>query len=773
MFPSTLAHICVMAVMLGTTLSSFDRLGGQEPNQAGRSDLPPGAVLRLGSGRFLHGGEIRALAFAPNGKLLASASANRQDPTIRLWDVQTGREAMTLKGHKGMVAHLAFLPGGDAKAPAILVSGGGDSTIRFWNVKTGAELPQVINHPGPVAALAISPDGKKIATGSASAKQVFLWDTTSGNELRRWEAHEHGVVGLCFGSLGKTLASAGGIMRTLRGGGPRDDKTLALWDSGSGKLLKHFTGHDFEVTGIVLSPDGKILIAGGPFYRGGSPVWWDTETGKKLHNARTSCYGIALTPGDKTIAVADMNEIHFFDVETAAPQQPLRHKHRVFVKAMAFSPDGSTLATGGDEGRIVLWDARRRTQKGDDKSPSHDVRSVAVSRDGTAILTLGGDGAVLWDRSNGRVLRKLEPAEDKRPRPAASASFLPDQRTLLLTHWDEGISYWNWKAGTHERDVSIENDFKHRTLSVSADGSVYVTGGHQADDLLVRQASNGKVVRKLPAPVHKGRVFVRATALSPNGEHLLAVGLFDQQLYELETGKPVYKTGYSGFAPAFSPGGVVNAIWALKSFPNAVELTETATGKELARFTFKGKAAAHAEHITFSPDGRMVILVESGLRPGDVGTAYLFEIATGKLLKTLSGHRGKIHMAAFTPDSKALVTGSDDGTALVWDLTGLLAPEKVDVKACWGELAMPERRTAYGAFCRLRAVPDAAVPFLKQELIKAAPVAELELLRRAWAIRLLEDVASASAREVLQDLARDNAEAQAALRRLQRRVPRP
>jgi WD40 repeat protein len=123
----------------------------------------------------LHGGEIRAIAFSPDGKRLASASADWQNRAIRLWDVETGREVMSLKGHKGPVSRLAFVPGGAGKA-ATLVSGGADSTIRFWNIKTGTELSQIVNHPGAVADFAVSPDGKKIVSGSTAAKHIFPWD---------------------------------------------------------------------------------------------------------------------------------------------------------------------------------------------------------------------------------------------------------------------------------------------------------------------------------------------------------------------------------------------------------------------------------------------------------------------------------------------------------------------------------------------------------------------------------------------------------------------
>ncbi len=95
--------------------------------------------------------------------------------------------------------------------------------------------------------------------------------------------------------------------------------------------------------------------------------------------------------------------------------------------------------------------------------------------------------------------------------------------------------------------------------------------------------------------------------------------------------------------------------------------------------------------------------------------------------------------------------------------------KKVDVSACWAELAGADRLAAYVAFCRLRLTPDETIPFLKKELAKQAPAAELEKTRRAWAIRLLEDLNTPSAQAVLQSLAESTPEAEAAIKRLKRK----
>ena len=123
----------------------------------------------------------------------------------------------------------------------------------------------------------------------------------------------------------------------------------------------------------------------------------------------------------------------------------------------------------------------------------------------------------------------------------------------------------------------------------------------------------------------------------------------------------------------------------------------------------------------------------------------------------------------------SLVSGSNDGTALVWDLAGVLPPEKAfDGAALWDDLKSTNRMQAYKAFCRLLAAPKEAVALLKDEFGKTD--GPQESLRREWAIRLLEHLDAADSRALLETLSRGDAassvatEAQASLKRLSERA---
>ena len=109
--------------------------------------LPEGARARLGKSRLRHTGSVISVAFAPDGKLVASVG---NDHLVRLWDPATGKEVRQLKGHLGGVESVAFAPDGKT-----LITGSYDHTLRLWETATGKELRRFEGHQGPVLPLSL------------------------------------------------------------------------------------------------------------------------------------------------------------------------------------------------------------------------------------------------------------------------------------------------------------------------------------------------------------------------------------------------------------------------------------------------------------------------------------------------------------------------------------------------------------------------------------------------------------------------------------------
>jgi len=185
-----------------------------------------------------HSGWVKAVAFSPNGQLIASGS---KDKTVRLWDAATGAERRTLKGHSGSVSAVAFSPNGQ-----LIASGSGDGTARLWDAATGAERRTLKGHSGWVGAVAFSPNGQLIASGSGD-ETVRLWDAATGAERRTLKGHSGWVSAVAFSPNGQLIASGSG------------DKTVRLWDAATG-AERHLFEINTTIKYLCFSSCGKRLV---------------------------------------------------------------------------------------------------------------------------------------------------------------------------------------------------------------------------------------------------------------------------------------------------------------------------------------------------------------------------------------------------------------------------------------------------------------------------------------------------------------------------------
>ncbi|KAL2822913.1 WD40-repeat-containing domain protein [Aspergillus granulosus] len=188
-----------------------------------------------------HRSWVNAVAFRPDGKILASASL---DTTICLWDTTTCQCLRVLIGHHASVNAIAFQPNGKT-----LASGSTDETIRLWDSVTGTCLKTLGGHDSWVISVAFGPDGKVLASGSVNAT-IYLWNLTTGTCLQTFKGHKSWIRVIAFRPDGKIMASGSG------------DKSIRLWDTVNRRCLHTLKGHASWVSAIRFNSDGKRLASG-------------------------------------------------------------------------------------------------------------------------------------------------------------------------------------------------------------------------------------------------------------------------------------------------------------------------------------------------------------------------------------------------------------------------------------------------------------------------------------------------------------------------------
>jgi outer membrane protein assembly factor BamB len=189
-----------------------------------------------------HTNKVFSAVFAPDGKTLATGSADR---TIRLWDAATGEARLVLRGHAEAVSSLAFSADGKT-----LASASWDRTVKLWDAATGRERGSLSGHEEEVFTVAVSPDGRTLATGGADWT-IRLWDLATAKEQAVLKGHGGAVYSLAFSPDGRTLASGSG------------DETVRLWDVATRNERTALRGHRSGISAVAFAPDGRTLASAG------------------------------------------------------------------------------------------------------------------------------------------------------------------------------------------------------------------------------------------------------------------------------------------------------------------------------------------------------------------------------------------------------------------------------------------------------------------------------------------------------------------------------
>jgi WD40 repeat protein/serine/threonine protein kinase len=313
---------------------------------------------------------------------MALTSVGRQlvightDGTVRLWDVDTGKEVDPLTGPTGAIHGLAF-----ASDEIRVFAGGQDGKIRQWDLKLLKEM-SILPTSNTIHSLALSPDDRYLVSGT-SDPWIRRWDLLAGKELPVIGGGGNATPAAAISPDGRIVVSGS------------HDSTLKLWELATGRELHKLIGHKGGIFVAAFAPDGRMAGSGS---EDRTVRLWDAVTGKEIRcftKHETAAWSVAFSPDSKRIAAACSDTtVRVWELGGDAADQPMSLRaHTKDPQGVVFSPDGKTLASAGLDGRIILWDASSRAKLREWQLPG-PVHGLAFATDGRHFATANGNGTV-------------------------------------------------------------------------------------------------------------------------------------------------------------------------------------------------------------------------------------------------------------------------------------------------------------------------------------------------------------------------------------------
>jgi WD40 repeat protein len=590
-------------------------------------------------------GKQELLSF-PTGTFTAGITGKEKIIEVTRSNPGYGEPVLGINTESTNLNAIAYSPDGK-----IIASGGNDMVVKLWDTETGNLIRKLVNHTGFVHSLTFSHDGKLLVSGNSDTN-IVIWNVTSGEVIKVLTDHTGMVSDVAFSPNGKLLASGSW------------DFTIKVWNTVDWTEVETFTAHDNFVDSVHFSPDGKLLASGSDDR---TLKFWNTTSWELNSTISPIIFpqlisAVRFSPDGKHFATGcwigeTAADLRLYDVESMTYHPLVGHVNGIGLNSIDFSPDGKLLATGARDETVRLWNVTTKETVKVLASHVGRVDGVAFSPDGTMIAACGMDSYIwLWNVARGAEEGEFIGHEST----VYTAVFSPDGQTLASGSYDNNIILWNVTSRDKMLPLAGHNAAVH-SVAFSPDGKLLVSGSW---DTTVRlwNVTEGKELSVSPLTHHTNAV--KQVIFSLDGTVVISGSIppdSEIRLWNLTSGTEILPTlrghSFDVSSLALSPDG---SLLASGSWDSTIKIWNITSGQLLRTLTGH---VGRVFSVAFSPDGQ---LIASG---GWDNRLRIWNVTNGEELQVLGKQGSGIHSIAFSPDGELVAAGSIEGTIRFWNVT--------------------------------------------------------------------------------------------------------
>jgi len=616
-----------------------------------------------------HYAEVTAVCYSPDGKLVATGSA---DKTIILWRSSDGKQIRSFRGIPDDIIRLEFNPRGTS-----LLSLSREGTWSIWELSTGKLIRKMKPEGDRFTSASFNPEGTMIITGSRKSG-ISVWNIESGEktlDLKPVPKNLYSENNFEYPETETVVFSRDGQFIVAGAG----DNTAILFDAKTGKEIRKFKKTNSTCTSCIaeaaITPDNKYILS----TRSDSVKMFERVSGKLVRefygqggdpeNLRVSADGYLILAIEYGVA-------EVWDLNTGKLLLKAGDYSDNKVLAAALGPDGKQLITGSEKRITDAWEIpsgkkimslRGYLNQVDEKILTNSymywaafVNEAKLSPDGRFIAVgRTGNNAKIIDFQTGRIFKTLRGHNAM----VISLSFSRDGKLLATGGIDGKAIVWDVESGKPVRIISFpDQNLAIFSVDISHDGKLLATADW-GGDVVIWDIESGKALRVISP---HSPVAVYQVRFSQNDVYIITAGLDKKlKLTEIDTGDEIREfKGHTDLVNSINlnPAGdrIITAGW-----DGTVRVWDFMSGLQVLKIKAHQGGVYNAK---FDSSGKYIV---SG---GDDFLVKEWDASTGEMICELAGHQGGVGDVNITKDLKYIISGSRDGSVRIWSV-----PEKKEL----------------------------------------------------------------------------------------------